>query len=143
MHHEGRGEEGLTRTLKEQAMSHAGIEQGNAALMQAVREGHAQAAAECYTEDARFLAPNLEALSGREAIAGFFRGTLEMGVRALELNTLEVDDLGDTAIETGEYRLLVEDDQVLDVGKYIVVWKNRDGAWRLHRDIINTSMPPP
>lgn len=127
--------------MKKKAMRHAGIEQGNAALMQAVREGRAQAAAECYTNDAQLLAPNLEALTGREAIAGFFQGSIDMGVRALELNTLEVDDLGDTAIESGEYRLLGEDDQVMDVGKYIVIWKDQDGAWRLHRDMINTSMP--
>ncbi len=28
-----------------------------------------------------------------------------------------------------------------DSGKFIVVWKNVDGQWRLHRDMINTNLP--
>jgi len=30
---------------------------------------------------------------------------------------------------------------VMDQGKYIVIWKQVEGEWKLHRDIWNTSMP--
>ena len=33
------------------------------------------------------------------------------------------------------------DDQVADQGKYIVLWPQVDGAWKLHRDIFNSSLP--
>jgi ketosteroid isomerase-like protein len=35
------------------------------------------------------------------------------------------------------------DMRALDKGKYIVIWKQEDGQWKLHRDIFNSSMPPP
>jgi ketosteroid isomerase-like protein len=28
-----------------------------------------------------------------------------------------------------------------DRGKYIVIWKNQGGLWKLHRDIWNSSKP--
>ena len=30
---------------------------------------------------------------------------------------------------------------VADRGKYIVIWKNEGGSWKLHKDIFNTSQP--
>ena len=32
---------------------------------------------------------------------------------------------------------------MLDEGKYIVIWKREAGQWKLHRDILNRSMPLP
>jgi hypothetical protein len=32
---------------------------------------------------------------------------------------------------------------VLDHGKYIVVWRNADGKWKLLRDLFSTNVPPP
>jgi ketosteroid isomerase-like protein len=57
------------------------------------------------------------------------------------LETIEVEGYDDTAIEIGRYRLLAPGDVVADQGKYIVVWKNDHGAWKLHRDIWTTSQP--
>ena len=50
----------------------------------------------------------------------------------------DVDASGETAVEVGRYRLTAGDAEA-DHGKYIVVWKNVDGRWKLHRDIWNTS----
>ena len=30
---------------------------------------------------------------------------------------------------------------MLDKGKYVVVWENENGSWKIYRDIFNTSMP--
>ena len=30
----------------------------------------------------------------------------------------------------------------MDSGKFIVIWKQEGGQWKLHRDIWNSSMPP-
>ena len=49
--------------------------------------------------------------------------------------------VGDTAIEVGRYRLLAAGDALADHGKYIVVWKNHSGTWKLHLDIWTTSQP--
>ena len=65
-----------------------------------------------------------------------------MGIKNAKLNILEVDQHGDTAIEVGQYTLSSADDQVMDQGKYVVIWKYENGCWKLHRDIWNTSMAP-
>jgi ketosteroid isomerase-like protein len=47
----------------------------------------------------------------------------------------------DTAIELGKYTLVLKDRRVADAGKYLVVWKQQGGAWKLYRDVWNTSQP--
>ena len=49
---------------------------------------------------------------------------------------------GNTAIEEGKYTLRGESGNVLDRGKYIVIWKQQVGQWKLHRDIWTTSLTP-
>ena len=66
---------------------------------------------------------------------------MDMGIKTAELESVELDGQGDTAIEVGRYRLGSESGQVLDEGKYVVIWKQVDGQWKLHRDIWNTSVP--
>jgi ketosteroid isomerase-like protein len=56
------------------------------------------------------------------------------------LTAKEVETHGTTAIEVGAYKITGPGQQVLDTGKYIVVWKKEDGQWKLHRDIFNTSV---
>ena len=45
------------------------------------------------------------------------------------------------AVEIGQYTLGGADGTTIDQGKYLVVWKNDGGNWKLHRDIWNTSRP--
>ena len=60
------------------------------------------------------------------------------GLTGATLEIVDVDASGETAVEVGRYRLTAGDAEA-DHGKYIVVWKNVDGRWKLHRDIWNTS----
>ena len=66
-----------------------------------------------------------------------------MGIQRVQLKTREVEHLSDTAIELGNYALFGPDNQPLDHGKYLVVWKEQRGQWKLHHDIWNTSRPAP
>ena len=59
-----------------------------------------------------------------------------------------VKELMENAVDAGAtiIRVIVKDAgktlvQVVDNGKYIVIWKKVDGKWLLHLDIYNTSMP--
>jgi ketosteroid isomerase-like protein len=73
----------------------------------------------------------------------FWQALMDMGIKEVKLETVEVEKLDGTAIEVAEYTLLDEGGQALDKGKYIVIWKQEDGQWKLHRDIFNSSMPAP
>ena len=66
---------------------------------------------------------------------------MDMGFKTATLEIVEAEGHGDTAIEVSKYTLQGEGGQVLDEGKYIIIWKQEDGQWKLHRDIFNSSLP--
>lgn len=96
--------------------------------------------ANLYTATARLFPPGAEPLEGTEAIRGFWAEALKMGMTGIQIDVAEVEDLGDTAIESGAYTLTLPDGSRADHGKYLVMWKRVSGEWKLHRDIWNTSM---
>ena len=58
------------------------------------------------------------------------------------LSNLRVNT-GDTAYEIGKYKLTTEPpggSTTKDEGKYLVVWKQQGGSWKLHADIWNTNL---
>ena len=122
-------------------MSRQDIDTVNQRLAEAVQNGDAAAAAALYTEDGKFLAPNADFLSGRDAIQGFFQAVIDGGIKGLNLSSLELEIQGDTAHQVGTYELVADGGVVADSGKFIVIWKRVDGNWRIHRDMINTSRP--
>ena len=105
------------------------------------KSGDAAALAALYTEDGQVLPPNSDFVQGRQAVQGFWQAIMDMGIKRGRLVTGEVEDHGDTAIEVSTFALLGEGGQVLDEGRYIVMWKQEDGGWKLHRDISNSSLP--
>ncbi len=120
------------------------IAQGNQQFMSAFNQGRASGVAGCYTEEAQILPANVGPIVGRENIQGFWQAVMDMGIKTARLETLELDIIGgETVIEVGKYTLLGVQEQVLDAGKYLVVWKIEQGQWKLHRDIWTTSLPAP
>lgn len=113
------------------------IKAANKALVGHVAAGNAAAVAACYGKKAILMPPGAPAVKGSKNIAGFWAGAMAQGVKSAVLKTLEVDELGSTAIEAGAFILKTDGDVVCGSGKYIVVWKKEGGAWKLHRDIFN------
>lgn len=97
----------------------------------------------CYTADALLMPPNMPAMSGSEGIAMFFRGSYNMGMRGIELTTTELIGGADGVSELGTYSIKDGAGNTMDKGKFIVVWKNDNGTWKMHRDIFNSDGPPP
>ena len=68
-----------------------------------------------------------------------------MGLKAVDLQTVELEVSGDTAFEVGEATLTLEPEggeAMTQSLKYIVVWKKKDGTWKLHWDIWNDKPAP-
>ncbi len=121
----------------------AGIEATNAQFMEAFSQGDAAALAACYTEDGQFLPSNGEIVSGREAMQETWQGFINAGFKEVRLETTEVEGHGDTAHEVGTYTLMGENEQTMDEGKYIIIWKKVGEEWKIHRDIGNSNLPLP
>ena len=119
------------------------IAAANESFMATFKRGDAAGLAALYTEDGQVLPPNSDSVTGRQAIQMFWQAVMDMGIKEARLEIGEVEGQADTAIEVSMFSLMGEGGQVLDKGKYIVIWKQEDGHWKLHRDIFNSSMPPP
>ena len=114
--------------VNEKFMSLASL--GNAALMAA-----------CYTEDAMLMFSNRDFIKGRQEIQKCWQGVLDSGVKTIKLETVELEERGDTAYEVGRYKMFGPEGKIVDAGKYVVIWKWDRGQWKYHRDISNSSMP--
>jgi ketosteroid isomerase-like protein len=112
------------------------------AFQEAFKRGDSAAVASHYTSDALLMPPNSEEVRGGN-ISNTWGGFMRMGVRELRLNTTDLTGSGDLYSETGNYDIIGDNNQSLDKGKYLVVWKNENGNWKMYRDIWNSNMAAP
>ena len=112
-------------------------------LEAAIAAQDAMQAVEAYTEDALLLVPTAPPIEGHRQIRAFFQDTFNKGVRRAEFQTLDLEGDDTQLVEGGRYTLRDEEGKVLDMGKYLVVWKKVGERWRAHRDMFNTSMEVP
>ena len=118
------------------------IIQCNDRFLDAFNNGNAKGVAMNYVDEAKLLPPNSDAVQGIENIEAFWQGAMNMGIKTAKLETLQAEGYGNTAIEEGRYKLYLENGQMADHGKYIVIWRKTDEGWKLDLDIWNSSNPP-
>ncbi|MFB3903336.1 MAG: SgcJ/EcaC family oxidoreductase [Acidobacteriota bacterium] len=117
------------------------IQQVNKTFSELLSRGDAAGIARCYTEDALMLPPNQDLIHGRNNIEGFWRGIITAGVKDLRLESQNVEQHGDVVVEIGRCKVFIEENQLIDEAKYLVLWKQENGEWKLFRDMWNTSRP--
>ncbi len=86
-----------------------------------------------YAPDAQELLPESPPIIGRDSIRHF------------EPQEITVARSGDLAVVRGTYRFTPDSltpEQVL-VGKFVGVWRHREGDWRLQLNISNADEPAP
>lgn len=103
----------------------------------AMRAGSASRLASIYSSEGQLLPPNNPIVSGAEGIESYWQGAIDMGITDANLKTEELDFQGNTVIEVGSF-ILKQGENVADIGKYIVIWKNENGEWKYHHDIWNS-----
>ncbi len=119
------------------------IEAANAEWAKQYNAGNAAGVTALYTDDAKAMPPNSDFATGKAGITAVWQGMMDSGAKSGKLTTVEVMGTGDTALEVGTYEVMDKDGKVIDKGKYMVHWKKVGSAWKLHRDIWNSSMPAP
>jgi uncharacterized protein (TIGR02246 family) len=130
-----------SQSVETQGNARAAIEAANKKFSAAYASGKAGDVAAMYTADAVAFPPNSDVVKGRDGLQKLWQGMIDSGAKAVDLTTTEVEAHGDTAHEAGTYSVKDAAGKVVDHGKYIVIWKQQQGQWKLHRDIWNTSMP--
>lgn len=100
----------------------------------ALASGDGTGAVGAYADDALLLPPTGDVISGREAIERFWRGGIEIGLHAVELERRGRGGAGPVLYEHGRYRMrlaLVDDRSKVERGSYVVVHVQADdGSWR-------------
>ncbi|MGH9558639.1 MAG: YybH family protein [Bryobacteraceae bacterium] len=92
-----------------------------------------------YTANARVLPPGGAMVEGRLAIKAFWKQTLSsMDLTSVKITVLSADRAGDCTIEVGRAELSFASGQ-RGTGKYVVVLKHEDGAWKWDLDIWNSN----
>lgn len=113
----------------------------NEELMKAFADGDGARVGAVYAENAQLLQPNGKTVSGRNAIGKYWQGTIDSGIKALKIQVLEIVEMKDKAATVGRYEIFDANNRQLDAGKYVVLWIQENGKWRLHRDIWNSDAP--
>ena len=119
------------------------IESNNAKFSALFAKADAAALSALYDKDGAVMPVGSEPVRGTQAIQKFWQGAMASGVAAVNVKTVEVYGGGKTATEVGEYALLDKAGKTLDRGKYIVIWKQEGGDWKLLRDMFSSNQPPP
>ncbi|MGH7802730.1 MAG: YybH family protein [Candidatus Binatia bacterium] len=123
------------------------IDTGNALLMKAIDARDEKAISALYTSDAVVLPPDAEMIVGsKTGIEALWKESFAQGMKSFKLETVNVERSGDVAVETGRFTGKVAPEgkpEMTIAGKYLVVWKkDKDGTWKLHRDIWNSDPAP-
>jgi ketosteroid isomerase-like protein len=96
-----------------------------------------------FTRDANSFPPGANAAIGPAAIHDLTVEYLKSGITEFREDTTGFYGNADLLIDQGEYLVIYGPDRVVERGKYLNVWKQEDGTWKIHANMWNTSAPPP
>ena len=88
-----------------------------------------------YSDNAMLLPTGSDFIKGRQAIEAYWQEAVDMGIRSIKIDLVELEQHGDSATEISRYTMLDANDAVVDHGKGIMIWKYDGSAWKMHRDI--------
>jgi ketosteroid isomerase-like protein len=93
-----------------------------------------------YTENSVFMPPNKPLLRGRASLKGFYDGLINGGSKDLKLTPADVAGHGPLAYESGSYSMV--NGTVPDRGKYLFIFRNMNGSWKIEYTSWSSDLPP-
>ncbi len=115
------------------------IESASRKFNELYNKGDAPGLAAMYVSGARVLPPNAAAIPNDQGILALWRSYIDSGAK-FSIATTFVEGRGDLAYEVGTYTVTAADGSK-DTGKFVVVWKRQNGAWKIAADIWNSDLP--
>lgn len=115
------------------------IEQKNEQFTRAHVEGDVATIDAMFTRDAKSFPPGAEAASGPAAIHDLTVEYLKAGIKEFREETTDVYGNGELLVDQGNYVITYGPDNTVERGKYLNVWRQEDGVWKIHANIWNSS----
>ena len=109
------------------------IEAGNTAFNQAFNKGDAAAVTKLYTSDAKLLPPADKIVSGDKEILAFWRSLIDAGVTDHKIETIQIEEAGDTAVMAGKWQAMGKDAQgkaAIFKGSVMKVLERQGDTWK-------------
>ncbi|MHA7129288.1 YybH family protein [Algoriphagus namhaensis] len=116
------------------------IARSNIVYWQAFVQGDSSLFIDRYAKDACIMLPNAPSMCGEMAAQDFFSTAYKlMGIRNGKFTTTEIFGTGQYVTENGLFELRDSTNNLIDNGKYLVLWKNTEEGWKMFRDSFSSN----
>lgn len=105
-----------------------------------VNKGDWKSAAGIYASDASIMSPGAPPITGRKAIASFWHTAAIRGMKSLELQLMDIELSGELLFGRGKSVIRDDQNEIIDIGKFIAIYKKINNQWVLYTDIWNSSL---
>ena len=105
--------------------------------------GNLAAVQALYAADGCRMPPNQEAVHGSAAILAQLKAGKDRGLAKVKIAVTTAESNDDLGYGTGTYVITGADGSHIDHGKWMLVSKKSNGAWKTQCDIFNSDMPMP
>ncbi len=109
-------------------------------LVQLINRGEWESVASLYAKDAIIFAPGAPPVVGRLAITSFWRTAASRGMNSIELQLMDIEISGELLIAKGKYQMNNRQNEIIDIGKFIAMYRKEKNAWVLQTDMFNSSL---
>ncbi len=116
------------------------INAANRSFMGSFFTGDTVGIANAYTTDCKVMFTGAPAVVGRANIMTLFSGLKASGITHINIVTTGVFGTEELLAEEGEVTVY-KNDKVIAEDKYLVLWKQEAGQWKMFRDIANSNKP--
>ena len=115
------------------------IAEKNERFTRAHVEGDVAAIDAMFTRDAKSFPPGAEAAVGPAAIHDLTVEYLKAGVKEFREETTDFYGNAELLIDQGTYVVTYGPENTVERGKYLNVWRQEAGVWKIHANIWNSS----
>lgn len=99
--------------------------------------------ADRYCKDAVIMPEQMPQVKGRDSIRNFNYNDGKNKDFKVAITATNIYGGPDVVVEEGYYTFPGDDGVIYDKGKFIAIWKQEDGKWKLYREVWNTDNAPP
>jgi hypothetical protein len=94
-----------------------------------------------FAHDARIYPPNSDVVMGYDAITAVNLEWVNYGIKEFREESTRFYGNKELLIDEGTYYLRYGEENTIDKGKYINIWKMTNGEWKILSNIWNTGLP--
>ncbi|MEO9211127.1 MAG: hypothetical protein ABI208_08510 [Ginsengibacter sp.] len=119
----------------------ASVKQSNLVFTRSFKAKDSVDVANCFTNDAQIMIADLPPIEGRANIQSFISLMMAKGVADFRIKSTHIWGDSTILVEEGGYQFFDTNGDQIDKGKYIVLWKQEAGNWKMYRDMWNSNLP--